>query len=140
MISKLIKWCSHYALHIQSLGFEVYARILKAHSHSMSGNSIWASLECRCCFWIAWVLVSYLTMSRPIKFYKILFLLKIFLSGNGPLSHNIGNDFFDSRFSSLFYLIGTLLTIWCRILELEASLDERNCLTMKQSEESLLQR
>jgi hypothetical protein len=30
-------------------------RILKAHS--MSGGSIWASLECQCCFWIAggWV-------------------------------------------------------------------------------------
>jgi hypothetical protein len=53
------------------------------------------------------------------QIYKIFFLLKIFLSGNGPLSHNIGNDFFDSRFSCLFYLMGTLLTIWCRILELE---------------------
>jgi hypothetical protein len=40
------------------------ARILKAHSysHSMSGSSIWASLECHCCFWIAGGLVSYLTM------------------------------------------------------------------------------
>jgi hypothetical protein len=75
------------------------------------------------------------------QIYKIFFLLKIFLSGNGPLSHNIGNDFFDIRFSCLFYLMGTLLTIWCRILELDASaLDERNCLTIKQSEESLLQR
>jgi hypothetical protein len=37
------------------------ARILKAHSHSMSGGSIWASLECHSCFWIAggWV-VTYL--------------------------------------------------------------------------------
>ena len=36
-----------------------YACILKAHSHShsMSGGSVWASLECQCCFWIAggWV-------------------------------------------------------------------------------------
>jgi hypothetical protein len=39
-----------------------YARILKAHSHSMSGGSIWASLQCQCCFWIAGGLVSYLTM------------------------------------------------------------------------------
>jgi hypothetical protein len=40
------------------------ARILKAHSHShsMSWGSIWASLECQCCFWIAGGLVSYLTM------------------------------------------------------------------------------
>jgi hypothetical protein len=38
------------------------ARILKAHSHSMSGSSIWTSLECHCCFWIAGGLVSYLTM------------------------------------------------------------------------------
>jgi hypothetical protein len=38
------------------------ARILKADSHSMSGSSIWASLECRCCFWIAGGLVSYFTM------------------------------------------------------------------------------
>jgi hypothetical protein len=32
-----------------------YARILKAHSYSysMSGGSIWASLECQCCFWTA---------------------------------------------------------------------------------------
>jgi hypothetical protein len=39
-------------------------RILKAHSHLhwMSGSSIWASLECHCCFWIAGGLVSYLTM------------------------------------------------------------------------------
>jgi hypothetical protein len=28
----------------------------------MSGDSIWASLECQCCFWIAGGLVSYLTM------------------------------------------------------------------------------
>jgi hypothetical protein len=37
------------------------ACILKAHSHSKSGCSIWASLECWCCFWIAGALVSYLT-------------------------------------------------------------------------------
>jgi hypothetical protein len=28
----------------------------------MSGSSIWASVECNCCFWIAGGLVSYLTM------------------------------------------------------------------------------
>ena len=38
------------------------SRILKAHSHSKSGGSIWASLECQWCFWIAEGLVSYLTM------------------------------------------------------------------------------
>jgi hypothetical protein len=45
-------------------GTQSYACILKAHSHShpMSGGSIWASLECQCCFWIAGELVSYLTM------------------------------------------------------------------------------
>jgi hypothetical protein len=37
-----------------------HVRILKAHSHSMSGSLIWASLECHCCFWIAEGLVSYL--------------------------------------------------------------------------------
>ena len=41
---------------------EFNARILIAHSHSMSGGSIWASLKCHCCFWIAGGLVSYLTM------------------------------------------------------------------------------
>jgi hypothetical protein len=41
---------------------KISARILKAHSHSMSGGSIWASLECHCCFWIVGGLVSYLTM------------------------------------------------------------------------------
>ena len=39
-----------------------YARILKAHSHSMSGSSIWDSFECQCCFWIAGEIISYLTM------------------------------------------------------------------------------
>jgi hypothetical protein len=40
------------------------ARILKAHSHShsMSGGSIGASLECHFCFWIAGGLVPYHTM------------------------------------------------------------------------------
>jgi hypothetical protein len=33
-----------------------------AHSHSMSGGSIWAFCEGQCCFWIARGLVSYLTM------------------------------------------------------------------------------
>jgi hypothetical protein len=36
--------------------------ILKAHLHSKSEGSIWASLECQCCFWIAGGLVPYLTM------------------------------------------------------------------------------
>jgi hypothetical protein len=50
---------------IPSLSYNLsYARILKAysHSHSLSGGSIWASLECQCCFWIAGGLVAYLTM------------------------------------------------------------------------------
>jgi hypothetical protein len=38
------------------------ACILKAHSHSKGGASIWASLECQCCFWTAGGLISYLTM------------------------------------------------------------------------------
>jgi hypothetical protein len=33
-------------------------RILKAHSHSVSGGSIWACLECQCYFWTAGGLVS----------------------------------------------------------------------------------
>jgi hypothetical protein len=37
-----------------------YACILKAHSKSR--GSIWASLECQCCFWIAGGWVSYLTV------------------------------------------------------------------------------
>jgi hypothetical protein len=37
-------------------------RILKAHSHSMSGGSIWASFDCQYCFWIVGGLVSYLNM------------------------------------------------------------------------------
>jgi hypothetical protein len=37
------------------------ARILKAHSHSMSGGSIWASLECQCCF----VVPYYVTTHPP---------------------------------------------------------------------------
>jgi hypothetical protein len=41
---------------------EYIACILKTHSHSKSGGSIWASLKCQCCFWIAGGLVSYLTM------------------------------------------------------------------------------
>jgi hypothetical protein len=39
-----------------------FACILKGHSHSNSGGSIWASLECQFCFWTAGGLVSYLTM------------------------------------------------------------------------------
>jgi hypothetical protein len=33
----------------------------KAHSHSKSGGSIWASLQCQCCFWIAgeWIVTEY---------------------------------------------------------------------------------
>jgi sensor c-di-GMP phosphodiesterase-like protein len=42
--------------------YKPYARIVKAHSHSMSGGSIWASLERQCCFWIAGGLVSYCNM------------------------------------------------------------------------------
>jgi hypothetical protein len=42
--------------------WKTIARILKAHSHLMCGSSIWAFLECHCCFWIAGGLVSYLTM------------------------------------------------------------------------------
>ena len=42
--------------------FTFNARIPKVHSHSMSGSSIWASLERHCCFWIAGGLVPYLTM------------------------------------------------------------------------------
>ena len=41
------------------------AHILKPHSHSVSGGSIWASLECQCCFWIAGGLVSPLTQIEP---------------------------------------------------------------------------
>ena len=48
------------------------SRILKAHSHSMSGGLIWASLERQCCFWIAGGLVSYLTMRLlTLQLFKI---------------------------------------------------------------------
>jgi hypothetical protein len=54
------------------------ARILRAHSHSMSGGSIWASLECQCCFWIAGGLVSYLTqwLYSPSSYSKTALTLK----------------------------------------------------------------
>jgi hypothetical protein len=42
--------------------YQTIACILKAQSHSKSGGSIWASLECQCCIRIAEGLVSYLTM------------------------------------------------------------------------------
>jgi hypothetical protein len=39
----------------------IYSCILKTHSHSKSGGSIWASLECQCCFWIAaWRMSSHI--------------------------------------------------------------------------------
>jgi hypothetical protein len=49
--------------------YETDARILKAHSHLhwMSGSSIWASLECHCCFWIAGGLISVVQHLRPHK-------------------------------------------------------------------------
>jgi hypothetical protein len=47
-----------WAFRIQALEFN--AHILKAHLHSMSGSSMWASRECHCCFWIVGGLVSYL--------------------------------------------------------------------------------
>jgi hypothetical protein len=55
--------CKDYTRNV----FDSNACILKAHSHShsKSGGSIWASLECQCCFWITgWLVstVSYLTM------------------------------------------------------------------------------
>jgi hypothetical protein len=44
---------------IDSEPYRTNACILKAHSHSKSGGSIWASLECQCCFWTAgeWVVI-----------------------------------------------------------------------------------
>jgi hypothetical protein len=38
---------------VRWLEIRLNACILKVHSHSKSGGSIWASLECQCCFWIA---------------------------------------------------------------------------------------
>jgi hypothetical protein len=56
---------------------EPYARILKVHSHSKSGGSIWASLECQCCFWIAGGLVSYLLCDySPSSYSKTTLTLK----------------------------------------------------------------
>jgi hypothetical protein len=45
----------HSSVHALMHGIDeiIYARILKAHSHSMSGGWIRASLECQCCFGIA---------------------------------------------------------------------------------------
>jgi hypothetical protein len=48
-------------LEFRRRGIRPYARILKAHSHSMSGSSIWASLVCHCYFWIAGGRLQYLT-------------------------------------------------------------------------------
>ena len=48
-------------LEFRRRGIRPYARILKAHSHSMSGSSIWASLVCHCYFWIAGGRLPYLT-------------------------------------------------------------------------------
>jgi hypothetical protein len=64
--------------------FETFVCILKAHSHSKSGGSIWASLECQCCFWIAGGLVSYLTM-----WLLILQLLKNSIDTQGKLRLNL---------------------------------------------------
>jgi hypothetical protein len=53
-----------------SFGFVVDTtarRILKAHSHSMSGSSIWASLECHCCFWPYYVITHPLAIATQWK-------------------------------------------------------------------------
>ena len=65
LCSKMLKFCLHFLVVVSfSIYMQLpYARILKAHSHTKSGGSIWASFECQCCFWIAGGLVSYLTMS-----------------------------------------------------------------------------
>jgi hypothetical protein len=47
-----------------------YARILKAHSHSMSGGSIRVSLECQCCFWIAAGLRPYTKSSLTLNEWR----------------------------------------------------------------------
>jgi hypothetical protein len=43
----------------------INACILKAHSHSKSGGSIWASLECQCGFWIAGGILEYRRKYTP---------------------------------------------------------------------------
>jgi hypothetical protein len=49
-----MKICCVWRLAILNmLWSETSACILKAHSHSMSGSSIWDSLDCHCCFWMA---------------------------------------------------------------------------------------
>jgi hypothetical protein len=47
--------------------------ILKAHLHSKSGGSIWASLECQCCFWIAGGLRMYSKSSLTLKEWRFNF-------------------------------------------------------------------
>ena len=63
-VKKVIKILINMKTYICDLKVYIYACILQAHSHShsKSGGSIWASLECQCCFWIPGGLVSYLTM------------------------------------------------------------------------------
>jgi hypothetical protein len=48
-----VSWVSVLFFRIAGGLYRPLIFILKAHSYSMSGGSIWASLECQCCFWIA---------------------------------------------------------------------------------------
>ena len=62
---------SEHLIHLDDF-VSTYARILKAHSHSMSGGPFYASLGCSCCFWIIrWRAVAYFGISAhklPVEF------------------------------------------------------------------------
>jgi energy-converting hydrogenase Eha subunit B len=90
------------------------ACILKTHSHSMSGGSIWASLECHCCFWIAGGLVSYLTM-----WLLTLQLFQNSIDTQGKLRLNLHSlsvsELLEYRRISL-WLVSAYLYVFCVVL------------------------
>jgi hypothetical protein len=79
----LILWCS-FKLWWNFVSIKIYARILKAHSHSMSGGSIGAFLESHFCFWTDGELVPYRTM-----WLLTLQLLKNSIDTQGKLRLNL---------------------------------------------------
>ena len=71
-IQKKINATTNHSSHLFPSQFHTYVRVLKAHSHlhSMSGGSIWASLEYHRRFWIARGLMLHLSDYSPPAFQK----------------------------------------------------------------------
>ena len=66
-----------WEISISKMALEHKDRVLKAHSHSMSGDSIRAFLDCPCVSWIAEGLVMYLSMDYlPSSFSKTAMAVK----------------------------------------------------------------